>query len=98
MGVPPPPNAPPLPAQQASALSASFQPSLPAPLLCGLGIPGFSFSINIPAIPFPPPWWPINLNLSLAINCDLNDPLDAGISFGGGRVAQPPTDPDLVEK
>lgn len=98
MGVPPPPDAPDLPTQDAAQLGASFQATPPAATLCGFGIPGFSISISIPGIPFPPPFWPINLNLSLALNCDLNNPLDANVSFGGGRVAQPPTDPDDVDK
>jgi len=99
MGTPPPPDAPDVPSQQALAAAASFPVTPPVALLCGLGIPGFNLPIKIPSIPFPPKLpWPFSLNLSLSLSCDLNNPLDAHLSFGGGRVAQPPLDPDTIEK
>lgn len=93
MGSPPPPDAPPPETQDAITADASFEASPPAASLCGFGLPTFSFSIKLFIPPFPPPF-PPNLALFLSLNCDLNDPLDAELSFGGGRVPLTQPDPD----
>lgn len=90
-----PPRDAPLPeVQTQAAIDASFEPSPTGAQLCGFGIPGFSFSISIPGFVFPPPGFPPVLNLALALNCDLDNPIDAEVSFGGGRVSQQDPDPD----
>ena len=93
MGSPPPPDAPPPEEQEQQVVDATFEPSPSGAALCGFGIPLFNLSINIPGFGFPPPF-PPPLNLALALVCDLDDPIDADLSFGGGRVAQPIDDPD----
>jgi len=90
----PPPDAPDLPTQQAASFEVGFQPSLSAsPLLCGFGIPGFTLTIALPPFDFPPPF-PPPFSLLLGLNCDLENPLDAELSFGGGRANPPEPDPD----
>jgi hypothetical protein len=89
----PPPDAPDLPTQNAASLEAGFQPSPTGAELCGFGIPGFTLTISLPPFDFPPPF-PPPLALLLGLSCDLDDPLDAELSFGGGRVSAPETDPD----
>ena len=96
MGSPPPKNNPPPEEQDQQVIDATFEPSPTGGALCGFGIPLFTISIKIPFPPFPPPW-PPQLNLALALVCDLDDPLDAELSFGGGRVAQPQPDPDELD-
>jgi hypothetical protein len=97
MGSPPPPDAPAVDVQTGIVAEASFEASPTGPQLCGFGLPSFSLSINIPFPPFPPPF-PPPLNLVLALVCDLDNPIDAELSFGGGRVAQPIEDPDLLDE
>lgn len=96
MGSPPPPDAPPPGEQDQQVVDATFEPSPTGGSLCGFGFPSFSLSVNIPGFQFPPAL--PQLNLSLALVCDLDDPLDADLSFGGGRVAQPLNDPDEVDE
>lgn len=96
MGSPPPPDAPPPEEQEQQVIDASFEPAPTGGALCGFGIPSFTLSIAIPFPPFPPEL--PNFNLSLALVCDLDDPLDAELSFGGGRVSQPLDDPDEVDE
>lgn len=96
MGSPPPADAPPPEQQEQQVVDATFEPSPEGGALCGFGFPLFNLSLNIPGfeIPvFPPP-----LNLTLALVCDLDDPIDADLSFGGGRVPQSQIDPDEVDE
>lgn len=94
MGSPPPPDAPPLAEQEQDLVEAGFQPSPTGSALCGWAIPpSFFFNLNIPAIP-PIPAFPPQLFFALSLNCDLDNPLDAELSFGGGRVAQVDADAD----
>ena len=82
-GVAPPPDAPP-PAQQAVVTAdAGFAPSPTPTSICDFGLPDFtfSFSLNLPTFSFGLP----NFNFALGINCDLENPVDAEVSFGGGR-------------
>lgn len=85
-GVPPPPDLPP-PAPGSSPLvsaEASFPPSPSAADICGFKIPPifvFNISINIPFPSFALP----NFQFALSLKCDLNDPIGAEVSFGGGR-------------
>lgn len=88
MGSPPPPDAPSAGVQDQEVIDASFEPSPTGASLCGFGLPSFSLTLNIPFPPFPPKF-PPQLNLALGINCDLDNPIDAELSFGGGRVPQP---------
>lgn len=97
MGAPPPKDAPPPEEQEQKVIDATFDPAPKGGALCGFGFPTFSLTIAIPFPAFPPPF-PPPLNLALALNCDLDDPLDADLSFGGGRVAQPPPDPDELDE
>lgn len=89
----PPADAPDLDAQQEASLEVGFEPSPTGAQLCGFGLPGFTLSINIPPFDFPPPF-PPPFALLLGLNCDLEDPLDAELSFGGGRENPPESDPD----
>lgn len=85
MGSPPPPDAPPPEEQDIVQADISFPPSPTAADICGFKIPPtftINFSLNIP---FPNFSLPLPFNFSLALKCDLNDPLDAEVSFGGGK-------------
>jgi len=84
-GTAPPVDAPPPEAQATATVDAGFPPSPTATDICGIKFPPtftFSLSLNIPfpnfALPFP-------FNFSLSLKCDLDDPVDAEVSFGGGR-------------
>lgn len=84
-GVAPPPDAPPPADQDIVTADAGFAPSPTPTSICNIVFPPvftFSFSINLPAIDFGLP----NFNFALGLNCDLNDPIEAEVSFGGGRV------------
>lgn len=85
MGTPPPPDAP-SPGQQAIVQAdVSFPPSPSAADICGFKIPP-TFTLNLALnIPFPNYKLPLPFNFSLGLKCDLNDPLDAEVSFGGGK-------------
>lgn len=84
-GTPPPPDAPSVSAQDLVQVDASFPPSPTAADICGFKIPpAFTFNIAI-NIPFPNFKLPLPFNFSLALKCDLSDPLDVEVSFGGGR-------------
>lgn len=64
------------------------EPTLDAsPCAFKVVLPLPKFSLNFPAIPFPPPFLP-KFNLHLAITCSLDKPVDVsgGVSFGGGRI------------
>ena len=74
MGVPPPPDAPDVPTQDAVSLSASFETSPSGFEICGFKIPGFSFSLNF-SIPFPSFDFPPMLFFSIALTCDLANPI-----------------------
>lgn len=82
----PPPSDAPSPAEQGLVTAdVSFPPSPTAADICGFKIPPtfkFNFSINIP---FPNFKLPLPFNFSLSLKCSLTDPLDAEVSFGGGR-------------
>lgn len=86
MGFPPPPDGPSVPDQISAGVSASFEPTTPGILaICGFKIPGFSFNLSfklpIPPLPFPPLFW-----FALSLKCDLANPIEAEVGFGGGRV------------
>lgn len=86
-GSPPAPDAPPPEVQDVISVDVSFPPAPDAASICGFAIPPhFSFALNI-NIPFPNFKLPLPFNFSLALKCDLSDPLDAEVSFGGGRKA-----------
>jgi hypothetical protein len=82
-----PPDAPDLPTQLAAGVSASFQPTTPGILaMCGFKIPGFDFSLSflllLPGFDFPPSFFFL---FALSLKCDLANPLEASVAFGGGR-------------
>lgn len=97
MGVPPPPTPPSPPTFPSPpggiALNASVGIPPTGPLICGFGIPGFTFSIGftipIPEFDFPPAWF-----FALSLNCDLSNPISAEFGFGGGRNAKTGLDKD----
>lgn len=85
MGVAPPEDAPSLTDQDVVQADVSFPPSPTAADICGIKIPpSFQFSIAL-NIPFPNFELPLPFMFALALKCDLDDPLDAEVSFGGGR-------------
>ena len=92
MGSPPPQDAPPPEKQSAISASASFEPSPSGSSLCGFGIPGFSFGIGIRFPGFPE--FPPKFSFGLQLKCDLSDPIDGHVGFGGGRVGTRDPDPD----
>ena len=76
---------------------ASFAPGPDAKSICGFKLPpkfNFSFGFNLPPIRFPFKF--PTIDISFAINCDLDNPfsVSAGLSAGGGRVANVDTDDD----
>lgn len=93
MGVPPPPDAPDLPEQNAITFSASFEQAPIGIDICGfpITIPGFglnlSFSIPFPSFDFPPAF-----PFFLPTICDLAQALAP--KAGGGRVGDPGLDAD----
>lgn len=96
-GSPPPPNFPTPEEQDIVTADASFQPGPDAKSICGFKFPpkfNFSFGFNLP--PLPIPFKLPTIDISLAINCDLDNPFgfSAGVSFGGGRVASYDLDQD----
>lgn len=87
MGSPPPADAPSPEVQDATAAAASFASAVPTgPSICGLAIPGLpalpTFSLPSFDFGFPPTW----LLPSLALKCDLSNPISADFGPGGGRV------------
>lgn len=87
MGSPPIPDAPPPDVQDRQVVDAGFKPSPTGATLCGFGLPIFFFNVNLPSFKFPPFPFPPNFNVSLQLNCDLSNPIDAEVSFGGGRAS-----------
>ncbi len=86
MGFPPPPDAPDVPTQVSIGISASFEPTTPGLLaMCGFKIPGFGFNLTftfqLPPFQFPPLFF-----FALALKCDLANPIEAEVGFGGGRI------------
>ncbi len=54
--------------------------------LCGFQLPSFDFPFSF-NFAFPPSFaFPPAFNFSIALRCDLADPIDADVGFGGGRV------------
>lgn len=88
----PPPDAPPPDEQSVVSADASFEPSEGGVSLCGFKLPGFNFSfgLNIALPAFPP-----TFSFAFGLKCDLSNPIDASVEFGGGRVGT--TDPDPFE-
>lgn len=87
VGTPPAPDAPDLDQQASISADVSFPPSPTAADICGFKIPpSFSFNLSV-NLPIPNFKLPLPFNLSIALKCDLSDPLDAEVSFGGGRKA-----------
>lgn len=98
MGSPPPEDAPPPEQQEQQVVDAGFKPSPSGNLLCGFGIPLFIFNLKLPTFKFPPFDFPPKLFFALSLNCDLSNPIDAEVSFGGGRVSQSDANPDEVDE
>lgn len=98
MGWPPPPDAPSLDAQASVDASASFEPSPSGPSLCGFHFPPvFSFSLAFHLPKFPPFPWPPLFSFFLSFKCDLSNPIDAEVGFGGGRVGTQDPDPFMAD-
>jgi len=102
MGFPPPPAGPP-PTPPGVSLDAGLADAPDAKSLCGFKFPPtlfFKFGFVIPSfgIQFPPPL--PTIKLSLALNCDLNNPLsvDAGVKWGGGRTPNADPNPDDLDQ
>lgn len=80
-------------------VTATFdKPELNAnPCEFSIKIPFPSFTLNLPAIPFPPSFL-LLFNLSLSLTCSLDNPIDVsgGIAFGGGRTPTFDPDPDNI--
>lgn len=86
VGTPPAPDAPSLEGQASANASIEFPPSPSAADICGFKIPPrFTFNLSV-QLPIPNFKLPLPFNLSIALKCDLSDPLDAEVSFGGGRT------------
>jgi hypothetical protein len=84
-GTAPPKDAPPVAEQDVVTADVGFPPSPTATDICGLAFPPtFSFSISL-NIPFPNFKLPLPFNFALSLTCDLENPVDAEVSFGGGR-------------
>ncbi len=89
------PDAPPLVAQFDASAAVAFQPTLPGILaLCGFTLPGFSFSISF-SISFILPIPDFFLLFGLSLNCDLANPIEGTVAFGGGRL--PPLAPPELD-
>lgn len=95
MGVAPPPDFP-SPSDQAGVTAdAGFAPSPSGALLCGFGLPVFTFNLGIRIPKFPPFPFPPTFSFLLGLSCDLSNPIDASFGFGGGRKPNvPPGDPE----
>lgn len=89
-GVPPPPDLPaPLPGSTPGiGVGGDFSSGdlgiPPSVSICGFSIPLPSFAFSF-FIPFPSYALPLPFLFSFSLVCDLDDPLDAEITFGGGR-------------
>lgn len=97
MGSPPPKNFPSPEEQDVVEADAGFKPSPTGSALCGFAIPPtFTFNVSfnnaLPSFDFPPKFF-----FGLSLNCDLSNPIDAEIGFGGGRVPQQDPDPDQID-
>lgn len=97
MGAPPPPDFPTPEEQGEASIDAEFKPSPAGASLCGFGFPLFFFSFTLPGFKFPPFDFPPRFSFSLTLNCDLSNPIDAEIAFGGGRVASQNPDQDEID-
>lgn len=85
VGSPPAPDAPSLADQASVSADVSFPPSPTAADICGFKIPPlFNFSLTA-VIPFPSFKLPLPFSFALSLKCDLSDPIDAEVTFGGGR-------------
>lgn len=85
MGSPPPPDAPPPDDPGIVSANIGFPPSPTAADICGFKIPPmFTFNLSL-NIPFPNFKLPLPFNFSLALKCDLSNPIDAEVTFGGGK-------------
>lgn len=96
-GSPPPPDFPSPESQDIVTANASFAPGPDAKSICGFKFPpkfNFGFGFNLP--PLPLPFKIPTLDISFAINCDLDNPFSfsAGLKSGGGRVASYDLDDD----
>lgn len=80
--------------QASASASASFEPAPTGATLCGFGIPAFKFNLSFKIPKFPPFPFPPNFAFFLQLKCDLSNPIDAGVSFGGGRVGTTGVDVD----
>jgi hypothetical protein len=95
MGSPPPEDAPSVQEQDAVQADAGFEPSPTGASICGFGFPSFTFSLSF-FLAWPPFDWPPTFNFFIGLRCDLSNPIDANVSFGGGRVSNidPEADPE----
>lgn len=97
MGNAPPVDFPPPEEQDLVTADASFEPGPDAFSICGFKFPpkfNFSFGFNLPPIPIP--FKLPTFDISLGLNCSLDNPFSfsGNISYGGGRVASFDTDND----
>jgi hypothetical protein len=95
MGSPPPEDAPSVQEQDAVQADVGFEPSPTGASICGFGFPSFTFNLAF-FLAWPPFDWPPTFNFFVGLNCDLSHPIDAGVSFGGGRRSNvdPEADPE----
>lgn len=98
MGSPPPKDEPSTQSQDLVEADAGFAPGPTSFDICGFKFPPlfkFSFRFNLPTFELPT----FNFNFAIGINCSLDNPFDvsAGVSYGGGRKASGPRDPDYKD-
>lgn len=96
MGSPPPEDAPPPAQQEQQIVEAGFEPSPKGASLCGFGFPSFNFAINIPGFKLPD--IPPKFFFALSLNCDLSNPIDVDVGFGGGRASTRDPSPDDIDE
>lgn len=93
MGSPPPPDAPSVSEQASASADIGFEPSPTGTSICGFKIPPvftFNISFRLPSLKFD---FPPLFFFALSLNCDLSNPIDAEVGFGGGRVSTSDSDP-----
>lgn len=90
----PPKDAPPPEEQDQDIVNAGFSNTdETGNAICGFGIPTFFFSVNLPDFGFPPQL--PQFQFSISLNCDIGNPVDASVGFGGGRVGTTDTNDEI---